>query len=119
MLRNLVLQIISGVLGLWLASQFIPGVEFDGPLFILGLAGLVLGAVNFFIRPILKFITMPLRMLTFGLFGLIINAVLIWLIDLFFPELTIGLGMPLIWTTLLLWGLSALLHLFFPKKKNV
>lgn len=116
MLGNLTGQIISGILGLWLASQFIPGVELTGSLAMLGLAGLILGVINFFIKPLLKFVTMPLRMLTFGLFGLIINMALIWLIDLFFPELIIKGIIPLALTALLLWGLNIILRLFFHKK---
>jgi putative membrane protein len=116
-MRNLFLQIISGVLGIWLASQFIPGVEFIGPWKTLLLAGLILGLINFFIKPVLKFITGPLRMLTFGLFGLVINMAIIWAVDILFKELVISGLVPLLWTTLLLWGLGFLLPLFFPKRK--
>jgi len=67
--------------------------------------------VNSFIKPILKIITLPLRILTFGLFGLIINMLMIWLVDIFFPELIIAGLIPLFWLTFIVWILSFLLGL--------
>jgi len=107
-MRNLFLKIFSGILGLWLASEFITGVEFTGSWQLLLLAGFVLGLINFFIKPILKLITLPLRILTLGLFGLVINMAMIWLVDIFFVELIIVGILPLFWTSLIIWGLSLL-----------
>lgn len=117
-MRNLFLKIISGILGLWLASQFIVDVTFTGTWKSLLLAGLILGLINFFIKPVLKLITLPLRILTLGLFGLIINMATIWLVDIFFTELVIVGLLPLLWTSLIIWGLGIILPLFFPKKKT-
>lgn len=107
-MKNLLVKIISGILGLWLAAQFVPGVEFTGTWKILILAGAMLGVANFFIKPILKTITLPLRILTLGLFGLIINIAMVWAIDIFFTELVIVGLVPLLWTTLIIWGLGLL-----------
>ena len=107
-MKNLLIKIFSGILGLWLAAQFVPGVEFIGTWKILILAGAMLGLANFFIKPILKSITLPLRILTLGLFGLIINVAMVWLIDIFFTELVIVGLIPLLWTTLIIWGLGLL-----------
>ena len=107
-MKNLLVKITSGILGLWLAAQFVPGVEFTGNWKVLVLAGVMLGVANFFIKPILKTITLPLRMLTLGLFGLIINIAMVWLIDIFFTELNIVGLVPLLWTTLIVWGLGLL-----------
>lgn len=114
---RLLLTIISGILGLWLADRFIPGVDFTGGWKTLLYAGLALGLINFFIKPILKIIALPIRLLTLGLFGLIINIVIIWAVDIFFAELIIKGLYPLLWTTLIVWGLGILLPLFFPKRK--
>lgn len=107
-MKNLLVKIFSGILGLWLASNFVPGVEFTGTWKVLILAGAMLGLINFFIKPILKSITLPLRILTLGLFGLIINVAMVWLIDIFFVELVIVGLLPLLWTTLIIWGLGLL-----------
>jgi len=107
-MQSILVKIISGIIGLWLAAQFVPGVEFTGPWQILILAGAMLGLINFFIKPILKTITLPLRILTLGLFGLIINMAMVWAIDIFFAELIIVGLLPLLWTTLIIWGLGLL-----------
>jgi len=43
---------------------------------------------------------------------------MIWLVDIFFEELIIVGIVPLFWTTLIIWGLSTILPLFFPKRKH-
>ena len=104
-----VFKIISGVAGLWLAAQFVPGVMFTGTWKDLLIVGLVLGVINVFIKPILKLITLPLRIITLGLFSLILNVAIIWMVDIIFPELIITGIMPLIWTTLIIWAIGSLL----------
>ncbi len=103
--RTLILQIIAGILGIWLATELVAGVVFTGPIKTLLIAGLILGLINFFIKPILNLITLPLRIITFGLFGLIINMGIIWIIEILFPLDIAGLY-PLFWTTIIVWALS-------------
>lgn len=119
MLGKLLFHIVSGILGLFLAIKFIPGVEFAGPVKTLLIAGLVLGLVNFFVKPILKKISLPLRIITFGLFSLIINMFLVWVTaDILFPgQIEISGLAPLFWTTLIIWGLNFIFGLYKPGKK--
>jgi len=117
-MRELILQIIAGILGLWLAVQFVFGVEFTGEIKYLFLAGVILGLLNFFLKPILNFITLPLRLLTFGLLGLVINILIIWLVDIIFSELKIVGIIALFWTTLIIWGLGFIISILFPKPKK-
>ena len=112
MFHTLILQIISGIAGIWLATQFVGGVEFTGPIKTLIYAGAALGIINSFLKPILKIISFPLRILTLGLFSVVINMCMVWLIDIYFQELIIPGLVPLLWTTLIIWGLSIALHLF-------
>ena len=105
--RRLILQIIAGVAGIWLATELIAeGVEFTGSFYTLCYAGLILGLINFFIKPILNLVTLPLRIITFGLFSLVINIGIVWVIEITFPELTIAGLYPLFWTTIIIWALS-------------
>ncbi len=115
---GLILQVIVGILGLWLAIRFVPGVEFTGTIQTLVLTGAVLGLINFFLKPVLKLITLPLRLLTFGLFGLVINMGIIWLMDVFFLELIISGIISLFCTTIIIWGLGIILPFFFRKMKK-
>jgi len=114
---------ISAGLGLWLATIFVaqvsvstyPGSNFFGILleaqwqfFIL--FGIILGLLNFFVKPILDTITLPLQIITLGLFGFLINMALIFTVDYIFKELSVPLLFPLFWTTLIIWILDFLLR---------
>lgn len=118
---RLFLQIIAGILGIWLAARYVPGVEFVGNGQALVLAGVILGLINFFIKPILKVITLPLRIITFGLFGLVINMLMVWIVSLIFPELIfpeqiIQKIVPLFLTSLIVWGINFILIKWMPAK---
>ncbi len=67
------------MLGLFLASALIPGVEIAGTGTYI-LAALLLGLVNGFIRPIAVLLTLPLTIVTLGLFVLVINAAMFGLV---------------------------------------
>ncbi len=64
--------------GLWIITLVVPGVRATTVGGLLWTA-LVLGLVNAFIRPILWLLTLPLTILTFGLFALVVNAFTLWL----------------------------------------
>lgn len=116
MVKKLSIHLVLGILALYLATLFIPGVVILGPpgqfIKILIFAGIVLGLVNFFLKPLIKIISFPLRILTLGLFGLIINVLMVWLVDILFPALVIPGFWPLIGTAALSWLLN-----FLVKKK--
>jgi putative membrane protein len=130
-MTKLFLQIIAGILGIFIATKFVPGVslqilpgqsslfgiEFTAVWQILVLVGSVLGLINFFLKPVLKIITLPLRMLTFGLFSLVINMLMVWVVDILFLELVISGIIPLFWTTVIIWLISLLLGLYQPRRR--
>lgn len=87
---RLLVQILTNALAIFLAAYFIPGIVFTGNIFNLLIAGFILGLINFFVKPLLKFITAPLLILTLGLFTLVINMALLWLLEYLVPELAIA-----------------------------
>ncbi|MFH1656853.1 MAG: phage holin family protein [bacterium] len=106
LVERLIVQIVIGILGLWAAIKLIPGVEFTGTIQYLFLVGTFFGLINFFIKPALKIISLPLRILTFGLFSLVINMGMVWAVDIIFPELVISGLASLFWTTVIIWIFS-------------
>lgn len=108
-MKRFLVQIIAGILGLWLAISFLPEVQFLGSFWLLAIAGFILGAINFFIKPLFDLITFPLKILTFGLFALLLNMAFVWLLDIFFKELEIIGLIPLLLTTLMIRAVSLLL----------
>lgn len=87
-LRRLVLRWLISTLAIFAAVWIVPGIEFVGPGWQLGIVALVFGLLNALIRPLLIILTCPLILLTMGLFGLVINALLLALAS----ELSRGLG---------------------------
>jgi putative membrane protein len=61
------------MVGLWIATRWVSGIRIDDPQTLV-LAGLVLGVVNAIVRPIALLLTLPLTILTLGLFLLVVNA---------------------------------------------
>ena len=111
MLLHLLLQVVAGISGLWIAVRYIPSVDLEGTMLTLVYAGVLLGIINAVIKPILKIITLPIRLLTLGLFGLVINILMVWVIDIVFVEIIITGLTPLLWTTLVVWGISVVLSI--------
>jgi putative membrane protein len=74
----LIRAVVVGI-GLWLASQIVPGVEFRSTESLIA-AALLLGIVNAFVRPIVVILTLPITLLTLGLFLLVINGLMIELV---------------------------------------
>ena len=128
-MKKFLSQIISAILGLYLAITFIPRATvellpdsgfFGFPITaiwqIILILGLILGLLNFFVKPILNAITLPLRIITLGLFGFVVNMALVWIIDSMFKELSVPWLYPLLWTTLIIWGINTLLSLLIKEK---
>jgi len=76
---RMLLQAVVTALGLWLASQIIPGVEVLSTGSLIA-AAVLLGIVNALVRPVLTFVTLPITFITFGLFLLVVNAATIGLV---------------------------------------
>jgi putative membrane protein len=66
-------------LSLWLASRVFKGLRFDNGRSLI-IAALLLGLANAIVRPILVVLTLPLTLITFGLFLLVINALMLLLV---------------------------------------
>jgi len=74
------IRLALNVLGLWLATQVVPGIHIEGVLSFLA-AGLLLGIVNAVVRPIVVVLTLPFTVLTLGLFILVVNAAMLGLVS--------------------------------------
>ncbi len=79
------IRIVISAVSIWLATVLVPGLEVIGGsqtlvtvLVFLGV-GLVFGLVNSIVKPIVKLISLPLYLLTLGLFALVVNALMLML----------------------------------------
>lgn len=83
--RSLILTIVS----ILLLSWFLPGVRVSNTVTLI-LAGVVLAVLNATLRPFLKIIFLPINMLTLGIFGWVINALVLFLTTWLVPGFSIG-----------------------------
>lgn len=84
MVTYFVLRAAIAALGLWLASQLLPGLGFENGGWLI-FAAVVLGIVNALVRPIAVVLTLPITLLTLGLFLLVINAAMLALVAWLLP----------------------------------
>jgi len=87
-------------LGLWLATDWVSGVSIDTPATLI-LAGILLGVVNSIIRPIAILLTLPMTILTLGLFLLVINAGMVALVAWMLPGMHVRSFVAAFWTSIL------------------
>jgi putative membrane protein len=74
---HLLLRWLINALAIIAIAYYLPGIAVSG-IYAALIAALILGIVNALIRPILIILTLPVNILTLGLFTLVINAVLFW-----------------------------------------
>ncbi len=79
MLAKFLVRAVFAALGLWVASAIVPGVHVSNTGTLI-LAAVLLGVVNALVRPVLVILTLPLTILTLGLFLLVVNAATIGLV---------------------------------------
>jgi len=89
-------------LGIFAATWLVPGIEFSGPGWHIGIVALVFGLLNALLRPLFYLLTCPLVILSLGLFGLVINAILLGLTSALADQLGISFHITGFWPAF--WG---------------
>ena len=81
---GILLAIVFNAVGLW-ATTLVPGITFNGDPLTLLLGGVILGVFNLIVRPLALLISLPLLIVTLGLFYFVLNGILLWLVSLLIP----------------------------------
>jgi len=90
---KLILRILINAVAIWLTSLLLSGFSFSGNWFNLIVVAIVFGLVNALVRPIVKLLTLPINVITLGLFTLVINALMLILTVWFSSSLSLEGGM--------------------------
>jgi putative membrane protein len=88
-MNGFLVRMLITAISLWLAALVVPGMDLQGLGTVLG-AALLLGIVNAFVRPVVILLTLPLTILTLGLFLLVVNAMMLGLVSIVFEGFTLG-----------------------------
>lgn len=113
-------------LALWVVTKFVSGVEFVGGdstlqrVGIIFVVAVIFGLVNAFVKPIVQLISLPLYIVTLGLFHVVVNALMLWITSRI-TERTTHWGLYIddfwwtaIWAAIVLSVVSWLLSLVIP-----
>lgn len=110
-IAKIILAILANSIALLAAATYIPGFKLDGDLKqIVGMA-LILTLLNFTIKPILKLVLGPIIVLTFGLGLILVNALVLYILDILSKNLTIETIPALIYATILVGFINFVFHL--------
>lgn len=102
--------VVSNTIALYAAGALISGFGVAGDLMALAGAGVILAALNFLLRPLLKLFFGPLMVLTFGLFAVVVNALILYLLDMASGAVTIEGYLALVLGALIIGIVNAVLH---------
>ena len=116
------LRLIITAVALWVATQVVPGIHYAGSPVTLLVVALLLGVVNALIGGVLRLFTLPITILTLGLFALVINALLLWLTGALSQSLGLGFHVegfvPSFLGALVISVTRAVLNLFLTESKK-
>jgi putative membrane protein len=87
---NQVIQIAINAIALWAAVNIVPGMHFAGEWWKLVLVAIAFSLVNTYVRPILRALTLPISVLTLGIFLIVINALMLLLVSAVSEQLKLG-----------------------------
>lgn len=129
-MKYLARAFVFSVFTLWLASQFISGLEIKGGVFTFLVAGGVFTLLDFIIKPMLKILFIPINLLTLGLAGWFINVIILYLltvlvydvrvnpwttppfhfVGIVLPSFSLGLFVTFIFISLVITAMMDILH---------
>jgi putative membrane protein len=101
-MQGLVIRWLVSAVALYLTSLIVDGVEIDGVIPLL-FAAVTIGILNAVVRPIILLLTLPLNIVTLGLFTLVVNAFMLWMAS----KVVIGFVVTGFWAALGGWLLMS------------
>jgi putative membrane protein len=111
-MARFIVQALAAAFGFWVASRIVPGVHARSVASLIA-AGVILGLVNALVRPILIVLTIPLTLLTLGLFLFVVNGITVWITAAFLKGVDVNGLWPAILAsvviTVISWAARAVL----------
>ncbi len=105
-----ILRYLGTVAAVYLTVSLVPGITVGGGWTTILLVALVWSVITMVIRPVLGILTLPISLITFGLFSFVLNALLFWAMTLVVPGFAVAGFLPALLGALVLSVLSWLIH---------
>jgi putative membrane protein len=106
MLRWLFVSWLANVVVLGLTTWILTGVTNDGSAWTLIWVALVFGVLNTILKPVLKFLTFPLAIVTLGIAWFFVSMLMLWLTDLLSSAWNIEGFWTYVWATIIVWAVN-------------
>jgi putative membrane protein len=110
---KIVLAVLANAAALYAAARLVPGITFGGDWAQLLLAGAIFGLLNLIVRPLALLVSLPVLVLSLGLFYFVLNGLLLWGFSMLMPGYDVdGLWAGILGSLVVMvvnWVLSALL----------
>ncbi|CRK52592.1 conserved membrane hypothetical protein [Rhodococcus sp. RD6.2] len=124
---SFLLRLVINAIAIWLASEWVTGIDIAtkdnvNPVVVILFIALVFTVVNAFVKPIVQLLSLPLLILTLGLFTLVINALMLLLTAWITESTGLGISVDGFWTAV--WGaliislVNIVLTAVFPSAKR-
>ncbi|TVP59709.1 MAG: phage holin family protein [Gemmatimonadales bacterium] len=117
-MQNLIIRIFVNAVALWVAAQVVGGIELAGEFWPVILVAAVFGLVNALIKPILLLLSLPLLVITLGLFTIVVNALMLMLTAALVGALTVEGFWAAILGSLLISVVSFLFSVILPEPSS-
>ncbi|MEZ5564728.1 MAG: phage holin family protein [Gammaproteobacteria bacterium] len=112
------IRALLAALGLWVASALISGLGFDSGAWLL-ITAVLLGIINAVVRPVAVILTLPITIVTLGLFLLFVNAAMLALVAWILPGFHVAGFWPAFWGSIIVSLVSWLGSWFFGPRGRV
>jgi putative membrane protein len=110
MLRRFLIRWGVNFVGLWVAALLLGGISYGEKLRVLLIAALIFSIVNTVIRPILIILTLPAIVLSLGLFTLVINTFMLYLVTVLYPKFHVGSFWTGVVAVIIIWIVNYIMN---------
>ena len=109
---KIIVNVLVIAITLLLISQYVPGIVVES-FYTAVVVAIVWGILGLTVRPVLKLLTLPINIITFGLFSLVLNALLFWFLATFIKGFSVTGFVPALIGTIILSIVAWALHAAF------
>ena len=113
---RILLSIVFNAVALYATAMVVPGISFSGSIASLLVAGAIFGVFNLIVRPVALLLSLPLLIVTLGLFYFVLNGILLWVASFFLPGYNVAGVVPGIVGSLVFAVVNWALHALFAPK---
>lgn len=119
LLNRLAITWVFNTVALFVATWLLSGLSYGSDWWALLIAGLVFTLANFFLKPVLAILSIPLIVFTFGIFYLLINVFMLYLTHWIVSQFTIATFWWAVLASIIVSSVNGILHVFFGRPREL